>query len=532
MRICADQGASARKISKHPLEGRHDMPISLDRLLHATGAGVWESDLAAQRLWLSRPILTFLDSDLRTEVLSAEAGYNLVHPDDVAPALLAERDLIEGRAERLSIDLRLRGGSGAYKWVSFLGCVTERGRDGKVRKLGGIAFLPSDKTMSIADRLSGTSLALRDVQDGMAVTDRHGSFTYMNPSFRDMFGVPQSRDITRLRWSDLCEAESAANVRDVVLPAVHDQGSWHGELRGKRLDDSAAMFCQVSVCAGDEGRCIWTTRDIAEHMRLEADRQRLREGLIASQRNEIVHLLTAGSAHDLVNMLGLIQQMANLIESEPQEDPAKQAAVISQTVQQATALIRDRLILGKMAEPRASMDLRSVVENIARLMHDTLPEAVPFAVVLPEQPVELVAARNDVSQIVMNVLLNAMEAVDPTDGQISLEVDVVTGRQIRNLNVGVLEPEARYARLRVTDNGTGIPDTMIDRIFEPYISSKGEQGHGLGMFVIAELARAYNGGVSIVSRPGKGTVVSVLLCMDPPRDTPHDRASQARSTPG
>ena len=508
------------------------MPSGLDRLLYTTGVGVWESDLATQSLWLSRPILAFLNSDLRTEILSGEAGTNLLHPDDLAPALLAQQDLIEGRAERLSIDLRLRGGSGGYKWVSFLGCVTERARDNTARKLGGIAFLPSDRTASIADRLSRKSLALRDLQDGTAIADRSGCFTYMSPSFRDMFGVPQSNDITRLLWSDICDPESSPQIRNVVLPAVDSEGSWHGELKGKRRDDGRAVFCQVSVVPGEDDSSIWTTRDISEHMRVEADRQRLREGLVASQRNEIVHLLTAGAAHDLMNMLGLIQQLASLIEADAEDDPAKQAAVISQTVQQATTLIRERLVLGKMAEPRASMDLRSVVENIARLMHDTLPEAVPFAVVLPEQPVELVAARNDVSQIVMNVLLNAMEAVDPTDGQISLEVDVVTGRQIRNLNVGVLEPEARYARVRVTDNGTGIPDAMIDRIFEPYISSKGEQGHGLGMFVIAELARAYNGGVSIVSRPGKGTVVSVLLCMDPPRDTPHDRALQARSKPG
>lgn len=512
------------------------MPNGLDRLLYTTGVGVWENDLVTRRLWLSRPLLTFLEADLQTETLSGEAGFNLVHPDDVAPALLAQRDLIEGRADRLSMDLRLRSGSGGYKWVSFLGCVTERGRDRKVRKLGGIAFLPSDKTVSIADRLSGKSLGLRDLQDGVAVTNGQGHFTYMNPSFRDMFGVAPSCDITRLVWSDICNADGTPSVRDVVLPAVDKDGSWHGELHGKRLDDGRAMFCQVSVWSGDGGGCIWTTRDISEHIRLEEDRQRLREGLIASQRSEIVHLLTAGAAHDLVNMLGLIQQMANLIESDPLDDPAKQAAVISQTVQQATTLIRDRLILGKMAEPGARVDLRSVVENIARLVQDTLPKAVPFAVVLPEQPVELVAARNDISQIIMNLLLNAVEAVDPKEGQISLEVDVVTGRQIRNLNVGALEPEARYARVRVTDNGRGIPDTMIDRIFEPYISSKGEQGHGLGMFVIAELARAHNGGVSIASRPGKGTVVSVLLCMDPPRDSGRDigrhRAPDVRSIPG
>ncbi len=509
------------------------MPSSLDRLLYTTGVGVWESDLAAQRLWLSRPILILLDSDLRTEILSGEATINLLHPDDVAPALLAQRDLIAGRAQRLAIDLRLRGGGGGYKWVSFIGCVTERARDHTARKIGGIAFLPSDKTASIADRVSRNSLALRDIQDGTAIANRHGHFTYMNPSFRDMFGVHQSGDIARrLLWSDICNPEIVSHVRDVVLPAVHEEGSWHGELKGKRLNDDGAIFCQVSVFSGEDNSCIWTTRDIAEHMRIEADRQRLREGLIASQRNEIVHLLTAGAAHDLVNMLGLIQQLASLIESEAEDDPAKQAAVISQTVQQATTLIRERLVLGQMAEPRARIDLRTVLDHIARLMHETLPESVPLSISLPEQPVELLAARNDVSQIVMNVLLNAMEAVDPKAGDISLELDVITGRQIGHLSTGALDPDKTYARVRVTDNGTGIPDAMIGRIFDPYVSSKGEQGHGLGMFVIAELARAYNGGVKIDSRAGKGTIVSVFLCMDPPRDRDDEGALKGQSKSG
>jgi len=508
------------------------MPSGLDRLLYTTGVGVWESDLATQSLWLSRPILAFLNSDLRTEILSGEAGTNLLHPDDLAPALLAQQDLIEGRAERLSIDLRLRGGSGGYKWVSFLGCVTERARDNTARKLGGIAFLPSDRTASIADRLSRKSLALRDLQDGTAIADRSGCFTYMSPSFRDMFGVPQSNDITRLLWSDICDPESSPQIRNVVLPAVDSEGSWHGELKGKRRDDGRAVFCQVSVVPGEDDSSIWTTRDISEHMRVEADRQRLREGLIASQRNEIVHLLTAGAAHDLMNMLGLIQQLASLIEADAEDDPAKQAAVISQTVQQATTLIRERLVLGQMAEPRARIDLRPVLEHIVRLMQDTLPDSVPLSMDFPEHPVELLAARNDVSQIVMNVVLNAMEAVDPKAGRINLELDVVRGGQIGHLNTGALEPDAHYARLRVTDNGTGIPDALLERIFDPYVSSKGEQGHGLGMFVIAELARAYNGGVAIDSRSGKGTTVSVLLCMDPPPDRQIDGASQGPATSG
>ncbi|MFP4451231.1 MAG: PAS domain-containing protein, partial [Rhodosalinus sp.] len=272
---------------------------SSDALLEAAQVGTWEVDIAGRCVRVSGAFLALLGRRPRAAVFRRE-WTRLLHPDDVPTALSARKDLIRGTSDRLSIDLRVRHSTRGFVWITAHGSVTALAPDGTPSRLGGIALALAETT-SLGKRLEKQAAALRETTDGTAITDASGCYTFMNPMHRQMFGIPETADISMIHWSELYEPEVAARIVGTVMPDLQSAGSWRGELRGRRLDDGRPVPQEVSLTLGSDGGIICATRDIAERLRDQRDRLRLREEMIATQRQEVVHLLTAGVAHDLMN---------------------------------------------------------------------------------------------------------------------------------------------------------------------------------------------------------------------------------------
>uniref|UniRef100_UPI002352561B PAS domain-containing protein n=1 Tax=Rhodosalinus sediminis TaxID=1940533 RepID=UPI002352561B len=262
-------------------------------------------------------------------------------------------------------------------------------------------------------RRDAKAIALHETRDGIAITDAQGRYTFMNAAHRRMFGIAEAADVTRLQWSDLYAPEVVASIEAEVFPVLMRHGSWTGEARGRRLDDGTPVLQEVSLTLASGGGIICATRDIADRLRAEAERARLRERLRVAQRTEVVHALTAGAAHDLKNLLGLIQQRVSAIEAGIEDDPADAAGAITETVQEAVGLLDARLDFGKAGtESEGPIDLRAPLAKAIELVAATLPPGITHHLDLPETAVTLRAAQVDIVQVALNLLLNASDAVD------------------------------------------------------------------------------------------------------------------------
>lgn len=252
-------------------------------------------------------------------------------------------------------------------------------------------------------------------------------------------------------------------------------------------------------------------RDITESRTAFMREQDLQQRLARSQRMESLGLLAGGVAHDLNNILSpLVAYPDMILETIDAANPARRLIQqMQQSAVRASSIIQDLLALARRGnfspEP---VDLNKLVGNYLRtadfhVIKNRFPAIAFSSSLAPELP-PIEASANYVSQIVMNLAINAFEAVE-SEGRVMIITDAVeTGE-----NQGVYDviPPGHYVRLRVIDDGIGMSRDQLDRIFEPFYTLKraGNSGTGLGLTVVYGSVKDCRGFIDVVSAPGKGS---------------------------
>jgi signal transduction histidine kinase/CheY-like chemotaxis protein len=247
---------------------------------------------------------------------------------------------------------------------------------------------------------------------------------------------------------------------------------------------------------------------------LEA-RRRLEEQLLHAQKMEAVGQLTAGIAHNFNNMLQAIMGNLSLAlnEAPPVQRPFLQEAQVSS--ERAAAMVRQLALFARKAGParRRPLDLRHVVEQVAGICRRTFDHRVYLWVQLPPGPLAVQGDAGHLEQALLNLCLNARDAMEGTGRPARLELVV------EELAAASLDPPphlhalpAAYARVRVIDNGTGMDEGVRARIFEPFFTTKGVgKGTGLGLSTAYAILRDHQGWIECESQPGSGTTFALYL---------------------
>jgi PAS domain S-box-containing protein len=270
-------------------------------------------------------------------------------------------------------------------------------------------------------------------------------------------------------------------------------------------------------------------RDVSERLALEAERELLRASaeqerverrLQQSQRLESLGQLVGGVAHDFNNLLNVIQGYADFTAEQVQAlapEDTRLAPVLDDieqvqvAAQQASRLTRQLLTFARheVTSPEV-LDLNESVKGAGQLLRRTLGEHIDLVISPASGLWRVKADRGQVEQVLMNLAVNARDAM-PGGGKLTIdtgnaEVDAtyVTGRP-------ELKP-GRYARLRVSDTGTGMDRATVNRVFEPFFSTKPKgRGTGLGLATVYGIVTQSSGHIEIYSEKGLGTTISVLL---------------------
>lgn len=220
-----------------------------------------------------------------------------------------------------------------------------------------------------------------------------------------------------------------------------------------------------------------------------------------AQRLEMLGMLSRGIAHDLNNMLAIVEGYASLVDRElPQQHVAHEwLDTIGDAARRGIEMVRQIMAFGRPSSERTRAQLHTIVESSLRLVRSTLPARVQvrteFANGVPAVEVDT----GQISQIVMNLCVNAAHAIGTARGTITIKV-------------GTEATDPAQVRFSISDTGCGMDEATLQRIFEPYFTTKQPgKGTGLGLSVVREIVAAHGGRVAVRSRIGEGTTFDIYL---------------------
>ena len=237
------------------------------------------------------------------------------------------------------------------------------------------------------------------------------------------------------------------------------------------------------------------------------------------QKTEALGRAALGVAHEFNNLLGVVSGYAELLLENPSLDARarEEAGEIRKAADRAAALARELLNFGRrQATATATADLGSVVASIRQILQCVVGNSVRLVVVPCPEPCPVRVAPGPVEQVLMNLVVNARDALQPEDGPVGErpsgaggQVMVATGtvrlEQEQHHSHGVV-PAGTYGRLVVSDTGCGMDAATQGRLFEPFYTTKEPgKGTGLGMSIIAAILQQSGGFITLWSERGRGT---------------------------
>jgi signal transduction histidine kinase len=260
-------------------------------------------------------------------------------------------------------------------------------------------------------------------------------------------------------------------------------------------------------------RCV--AMDLTEHRKAEAERRQLDARILHTQKLESLGLLAGGVAHDFNNLLVAILGNAQLELGDRDRGDVSRRRLqkIVDAARRATELAGLMLAYagGAQCEP-VRVELGAIVREVVDVMQSVVaPDATVDLDLTPElQPVE--ADPTQLRQVVMNLVLNASEALGGRPGRISVRTRAVRAGEVLPGAVDLERESAEgpLVALEVEDTGCGMDDATVARIFDPFFTTK-FLGRGLGLAAVMGIVRQHRGTIQVRSAPGAGTTMRVLL---------------------
>ena len=373
---------------------------------------------------------------------------------------------------------------------------------------------------------------MEQAADGIFITDKQGRYVDVNSRGAEMLGMTRE-EVVGLTIADIVPDYEKSRIPSAL-----------GELSGQRVVSSLwrmkrkngeLFFGEVSAKILPDGRIQGMLRDVSD--RLELERQ-----LRQSKKMEAIGVLAAGIAHDFNNILGAIRGNADLAaEDIGKNHPASESIEqIRLSARRATELVQQIVTFSRAGEPATErVDVSKVIDEVARLLRSTLPAGIELRCHTASDSLEVLGDPTQIHQVVLNLCTNAWQALGDARGLIEVTLERVTLLDTDSLDPSIETLPGEYARISVRDDGAGMTQETLERVFEPFFSTKEPgRGTGLGLSVVHGIVKNHRGGISVKSTPGAGTTFHVYLRLTaslppvasspfPPHDAREARAEHA-----
>lgn len=366
---------------------------------------------------------------------------------------------------------------------------------------------------ALAGERAFLNAVLEHLDDGVAVSDGHGQFRFANAALARMTGYQRGGSVPQNLVALLDEGHPAAPAASAVAGFTAGP-PLQNELRTFVHEDGTQRELLVSqqwLTRDGTPLLVSSLRDVTAQRTAEAAQRRLEQNLQEVQRLESLGRLAGGIAHDFNNLLAVILGHADLlsIDLAPDAPERTNLSQIARAARQGADLARQMLTYaGRSRLVVERIDLNEVMRNDQLLLEASLRTDARLQLTLAPELPPLMAEQDQIRQVVMNLVANASEALGKDGGVITITTELATRREGDGHDDGL--PPGAYVQLSVHDTGEGMDPALLERIFEPFFSSR-FIGRGLGLAVVRSIVERHGGRVSASSAPGLGTRVTVLL---------------------
>jgi PAS domain S-box-containing protein len=361
--------------------------------------------------------------------------------------------------------------------------------------------------------------ALEASPDWVSFLDENGALLYLNGTARRMYALPADPDYAALRLADYYPAWAWRALNDAAIPAARRNDTWQGELALYDASGGEIPVLQTVLAlretSGAVARLALIAHDLSAQKRVAAERLALERKLLDTQKLESLGLLAGGIAHDFNNILTAILGHTELALIDPglHAETRRSLEIVMTGVQRAADLTEAILAYaGKGRLSLESVDLNAIVRELTDLLIvSALRHCMLSLELLPDLPA-IAADPAQIRQMILNLLVNAAEAIDPTGGTVRLRTHVVW-----------IEPEAFadfafaeelhagwYVYVSLEDTGSGMDAATLARIFDPFFTTK-FAGRGMGLAAVQGIVRAHRGTMRVQSTLGVGTRFELWL---------------------
>jgi PAS domain S-box-containing protein len=445
----------------------------------------------------------------RPEELIGRSGVDFIHPDHLETSRQEMRAARRGERTKLS-DTRYVHKNGREVWLSWLGTWSEParrfffvGRDMTESRLAQETLRESEE---LARGIIDTAL------DAFVQVDEKGVIRDWNAQAENIFGWSRDEALGKNVFDLMGQPDGQGPLKK-ALQAFLLSGEIavrqpRRELQIRRRDGKE-ITAELSIAAlRTRGGFVFNgfVRDLTDKIAAE---DRIRQ----AEKMEAMGQLTGGIAHDFNNILtvitGTIEILADAVKGEPQL--AAITRMIDEAASRGADLTQHLLAFARKQplEPQIT-DVNTLIINTAKLLQRTLGEHVEIESVFEDETCPAIVDPNQLATAILNLALNARDAM-PDGGKLIIE----TGFVVLDDNYASMHSDVRpcrYAKIAVSDTGTGIPAAILDKVFNPFFTSKGPgKGTGLGLSMVYGFIKQSSGHIMIYSEEGHGTTIKMYL---------------------
>jgi len=332
---------------------------------------------------------------------------------------------------------------------------------------------------------------------------------FPNPRTEELVGY-SAEELATIRFTDLIHPEDTDMVRDRHRRRLKGESlptTYSFRIINRAGEELWAQLNTVVITWEGRPATLNFLRDITPQRKLEAQ-------LRQAQKMEAIGTLAGGIAHDFNNILAAIIGYTELADLQVAEDTKlkENLGEVLKAGRRARELVKQILAFSRQSEQeRMPIQMRSIVKETIKLLRASLPTTIEIRQNIESDIATVEADPTQMQQVMMNFCTNALHAMSEEGGILEInlsetELDSYTASQYPDLGTG------KYIRLTVSDTGHGIDKDVMERIFEPYFTTKEKgRGTGLGLSVVHGIVKSHGGAITVYSEPGKGSTFHVYI---------------------
>ena len=419
-----------------------------------------------------------------------------------------DRKILTGEVTILSAEAPRVSAKGDVHWFSST-ILPLKSNDNTIVGLVGISFDITQKKITEME-LGLLATAVYQTGEAIVITDPEGNIQYVNPAFEKITGYSAEEAIGK-NPSFLSSGKCSNTFYTDLWETIKKGKTWHGHFFNRKKDGSfyeeEADISPVIMADGEVSNFIAVKRDVSKEMTLENQ-------LKQSQKMEAIGRLAGGIAHDFNNILTAILGYTELLlASMDNKDPLyRNIDEIRKAGMRATTLTKQMLAFSKkQIVQHKSLSLNETLNGLEDMLKRIIGENINLEFNLDPKLDFVLSDKGQIEQIIVNLLVNAKDAVSDSEGEVSIDTSNVYLKE--GFSDGNFDsPPGAYVLLKVKDNGCGIPEENLQQIFEPFFSKENESaGTAFGLSTVYAIVKQHKGFIDLESHIGSGTTFNIYL---------------------